>query len=133
MLKLMRWSAPLSLFRAGGGCHARGVACIYTVDVAKRLKTYRLDPGECADFAWAVSETGESETEVLRRAILAYIQAVKAGDVTFAAPVNEPPVYTDVESLPSYDEPPAEKPCRHPVDAVDPDTSICRECGADVW
>jgi len=100
---------------------------IYTCDVAKRLKTYRLDPGECADFAWAVAETGETETVVLRRAISAYIQRVRAGQIAFAPPVDAPPVYTDVESPVSYDEP----ACRHPAEAVE--ANECGICHADVW
>ena len=106
---------------------------IYTGDVAKRLKTYRLDPGECADFAWAVSETGESETEVLRRAILAYIQRVRTGGFAFAPPVDAPSVYTDVESPVSYDEPAEDRPCKHPAGQVDPDAGVCHECGGEVW
>lgn len=108
--------------------------CIYTGDVAKRLKTYRLDPGECAGFAAAVAETGETETEVLRRAILAYIQRVRTGQDATAAPVAGPPVYTPPErppTAPQWYEEPAGAPCKHPADRVD-ELNVCHECDTEI-
>jgi len=109
---------------------------IYTGDVAKRLKTYRLEPSECADFAAAVAETGETESDVLRAAIRAYIQRVRTGETAFAPPVAESPVYTPDEAPASYlaaPEEPQAPPCRHPADRVDVDTNVCQDCGEDVW
>ena len=111
----------------------RCVARIYSGDVAKRLGTYRVECDLLAAAAVKAAERGETVTDVLVRALCVYIRdSQPAGNVP-VLPVAAPSVYTDVESPVSYDEPAAKKPCRHPVDAVDPDTSICRECGADVW
>ena len=106
---------------------------IYTVDVAKRLGTYRVDEDLLAAVAARAAERGETVTDLIIQRFQAYIRDDVTAEIAVAPPVDEPPVYTDVESPVSYDEPAAKKPCRHPVDAVDPDTSICRECGADVW
>lgn len=104
--------------------------------MAKRLKTYRLEPDECAGFAWAVSITGETETDVIRGAIRAYIQAVRGGTDAPVAPVAEMRVYTvpewpagDVEAL---EDEPGRPACRHPAGLVS-ETGVCGECGEDVW
>lgn len=102
--------------------------------MAKRLKTYRLEPDECADFAWAVAETGETESDVLREAIRAYIQRVRTGTVGTVTPVVVPPVYTPVEAPADYEEPIEElemPPCKHPAEAVE--AGECGICHADVW
>ena len=107
--------------------YARRVARIYTCDVVKRLGTYRVERDVLADAASVAAERGETVTDVLVRALEAYIRAHRTGGIASAAPVNEPPVYTDVESPVSYDEP----ACRHPADAVE--ANECGICHADVW
>jgi hypothetical protein len=99
--------------------------------VPKRLKTYRLEPDECAEFAWAVAQMGDIESDVLRAAIRAYIQRVRTGVDGSVPPVSEASVYTHPESPERYEEPAEEPPCRHPAEAVE--AGECRACGADVW
>ena len=117
-------------FWRGRKAVARG--CIYTVDVAKRLGTYRVECDLLAAAAAKAAVRGESVTDVIVRALCAYIRdSQPAGNVS-APSVAAPSVYTDVESPVSYDEPAETRPCKQPVGQVDPDTGMCA-CGADVW
>lgn len=113
------------------GCHALGVACIYTVDVAKRLGTYRVEVDLLAAAAAKAAVRGETVTDVLVRALCAYIRdSQPAGNVS-APSIVASSVYTDVESPVSYDEPAEDPPCRHPADAVE--ANECGICHANVW
>ena len=107
-------------------------ARIYTGDVPKRLKTYRLEPADCTDFAWAVGQTGDTESDVLRAAIRAYIQRVRMGLGADSPPVSAPSVYTHPESPERYEEPPSAPACKHPVASVD-ELGMCHECDTEVW
>ena len=107
-------------------------ARIYTVDVGKRLGTYRVDEDLLAAALVRATERGETVTDVIIRALCAYIRDSQPAGIVSAPPVAASLVYTDVESPVSYDEPAAAPSCKHPVGQVDPDTSIC-SCGADVW
>ena len=105
--------------------------CIYTGDVVKRLGTYRVDCDLLASAAVCAAERGETVTDVLVRALEAYIRGAGTGEIGSAPPVAAPSVYTPVESPERYDEPANDLPCRHPADAVD--GTECRACGTEVW
>ena len=117
---------PFLLSRAGGLLRAWRVACIYTCDVPKRLGTYRVDRGLLAEVAARAAERGETVTDVLVRALEAYIRGASRGETASAPPVDAPPVYTDVEYPVSH-----EASCRHPAECVE--AGECRNCGAEVW
>jgi hypothetical protein len=95
---------------------------IYCVDVAKRMGTYRVEEELLAAAAAAAAERGDTVTDVLKRALRAYI---RAGETAALPPAAEVSVYTPSEPSPSPG-------CRHPSLAVD-EFGMCHECDTEVW
>ena len=106
---------------------------MYTGDVRKQPATYRIPPGLLAAVTVEAAERGETVTDMVIRSMEAYIQGGEAAGIAPVAPVADPAVHTVPEWPASYEEAPERPACKHPADRVDTDTSVCRDCGADVW
>jgi hypothetical protein len=109
---------------------------MYTGDVGKRLASYRVDRDLLAAVTAKAAERGETVTDVVIQRFQAYIRDDEEPSVPSAPPVVATSVHTGNEWPESYEESPEEPAannCKHPTDRIDVDTSVCRDCHADVW
>ncbi len=90
------------------------------------LKTYRCDKALVSAVSAQARARGETVTDVIERAFLAYIQGETPAQSVYTAPV--PPPQVAEEAIVPLE---GGRACRHPAAAVE--DNVCRECGEDVW
>lgn len=107
----------------------------------KKIITYRVDEDEYATAAALAVSRGETITDMLTRAVRAFVRGESIEEAVMrwpgapepAVPVQAPLApYTPVEVPASYEEAPERPACRHPAASVS-DAGVCGECGEDVW
>lgn len=90
-----------------------------------------MDEELYAAVAAKAAERDETVTDVIIRALQAYIRDDRTAPVAPVLLLATSPVYTPVVMLPLDEEPPGKQPCRHPAASVDA-LNICRECGTEI-